>query len=384
MIAALLLAALAGCSGAAEPTTVETDTPTPQAHTATKTYTPNPTLTETPLPSETQLPTDTPIPTQLETTLTYTPSTPDIWERWIHGNTTKAFWSDDGKTLYFLSYKDYRERPYIWYAYDVMSETKMESSIVAGYDDSVWERLGVADLPENYSIWPPYDYGCFSPSGEHVIYTITYSEGYLDPDNRVEFWLADTDGQRNFKFDENPFNQIIACEWLNDESKVIFYAGYATPAYTIIVDVSTGTYEILSYIYTPHGAWAILPDEKNIAMEWIVDSVRDYSIKIVSLEDGTSKVFDTEGTWPFSWSTDGRYLYYWTRSDPNLFWDPETEIRKYDLATGEISVLVKGSHLKELQKYFLRSVFVVSPSEDKIAFFGFGLRVVFLEDSSPN
>jgi dipeptidyl aminopeptidase/acylaminoacyl peptidase len=102
LIAALLLAALTACSGATEPTTVETDTPTPQAHSVTKIYTPNPTLTETPLPSVTQLPTDTPIPIQVCTpTIPKIATVTDDVSKTL-GSNTIALTMESGSGIYLL------------------------------------------------------------------------------------------------------------------------------------------------------------------------------------------------------------------------------------------------------------------------------------------
>jgi hypothetical protein len=208
LLAALILAALAGCRGAAEPVVVGMDSATPKAHTATHVVTPTPELTETPLASETLIPSDTPLQTHLSTP-TPTPLPTE----------TRSFTDD----------------------LIIKQLCPEEREVKIG-------ELGLS--PNTHLLVVPYDYSFGSPSTNglstvsskdptpHLILNSTPPDGYLNigysisPDGRwftfyrleegdevKTLWISSVDGKQQWEIIQLSYGYLTA--WVSDQVIIV-------------------------------------------------------------------------------------------------------------------------------------------------------------------
>jgi Tol biopolymer transport system component len=292
---------------------------------------------------------------------------------YIHG----AFWSDDGKRVYFASSSSDEKKLLRWASYDIATRSVIGVPSPSKYDPGIWQRLNVSEPLGGIDLYPELQ-GHVSPSGKRVIYAVVYSHPGtpppFDPSSRVEVWVADLDRHYKIKLLATSFvGDVYQAAWFKNETKIVFSLAYDS-AGLYVADIQKGTSILLDkmssveYGGAPTG-WSVSPDGTTLA-------VIDWTGKLclVSLKDGRSSVVEGPASEP-TWSKDSKRLYYWWASGENM-----DTIHSYEVASGNISTLVskpmfRDSGLQDLAN----SPFAVSPDGSKIVFWPGSLWLVELQ-----
>ncbi len=289
----------------------------------------------------------------------------------------KAFWSEDGQIIYAFAPGYCGDKPLKWVVYDITTRSTTAISSPLKYDPSIWQRLNVPEPLSGLGLYPELQ-EYISPSGEHVIYTVTHGDPFTTPHPaaRVEVWVANLSSHRKVKLSFDASIGIIhQASWINDETKVVFDFGYEGGVELYIADVREGTVVSLNDVSDFKGGteqlWAMSPDGTTLA---VIDL--QLNLWLVSLEDGKKKFVEQLTRHP-SWSKDSKSLYYW--------WGPSFEdtgtLRVYDITSGNISALVSQSSFTsafDTSPLVFAGDFAVSPSGGKILLWGGSLRLVEL------
>lgn len=300
--------------------------------------------------------------------------TVEIESSYSNNYVVTAFWSDEGRLVYYAFASFRGEKPLKWAAYDIATRSTTNISSPLKFDNHIWQRLNVPEPLADLALYPEL-LGYMSPSGKHVIFTVTRSDPSVvgpDPNARTEIWIADSDGQRKIKLLELFPGIISQAIWFEDETKVIFDFDSEGGGRLYVADVENGTVVSLADISGFKGGteerWAVSSDGTSLA-------VIDFQgmLWLISLEDGKSMPIEKITRNP-SWSNDGEFLYYWWGSSYN---DTYT-LHSYDLTSGSVSTLVSQSELAAAFDALPGSEFAISPSGDKIVFWGGWLWLVEL------
>jgi Tol biopolymer transport system component len=341
------------------------------------------TNTDIPSPEATNTATVTPAPSVTSTitkfaAITQTPSPTTAVMGWeIESGKDRfvetAFWSKDGKLIYYATDSLTDHRVLDWFSYDITTRSTSMITSPYKYDKSMWKRL---NLPEPGI--SPEVYGLISPSGRYILYTQTYGNPPLDPDPnaRVEIWLADTQSWRKTRLFKNLCCSLSEAAWLPDESKVIFSAGYEGPVDLIFVDVQDGSWSRGSVAVEDY--WALSPDGAKLAVYGMTGDFQGVrGLLFTSTFDSNPNdvvILDDEGWWPFRWSQDSRYLYYWAKPiDSFGSW-----LRVYDTDDGSIHNLVDRTSIENALGHSPAGQFAVSPDGNKLVFWNRSLLLVEL------
>ena len=279
---------------------------------------------------------------------------------------SKAFWSNDGKIVYYAFARGSGAKPLKWAAYDTASRSTTIISSPLKYDPSIWKHLGVPE-PQ-----PSADYvelqGFLSPSGKRVIYDI--QNGYVSPvateypqkPQKTEVWVGDLDNQRKTQVGEIPGGWgVYEINWFDDETKAVLAVSAATSDIHI-ADLQTREItplEDFSNIKIVESAWlgGVSPDNKYLAV------VSLSGLWLVSLKSSLATKID-EDVEHTQWSRDGTTLYY----NRGL-----TEFRAYNVVSNQVAILIRQPKYETID-----AEFSVAPSGDRIAFWGGWLRVTTL------
>jgi hypothetical protein len=285
-----------------------------------------------------------------------------------------AFWSDDGRSVHYAFASAIGVKPLHWAVYDVATHVKTNVSSPLKFDDQIWRRLNVPVPLDNSSLYPEIQ-GYLASSGEHIIFTVDRGSRFAvpaDPNPVTEIWLADSTGQHKTKLLELSQGMLSQAVWLKNETRVIFDFGGDGGVRLYIADVQNGTVAPLSDVSDfkrgTEQHWAVSPDGSTLA---IVD-LRG-TLWLVSLEDGKSRAVEKYTRGP-TWSKDGKNVFYWwgeTYNDTHI-------LRAYEVATGDISVVLDQSSLVSSFNGLRPSDFAVSADGSRILFWGGGFWLVEL------
>jgi hypothetical protein len=286
-----------------------------------------------------------------------------------------AFWCDDGKQIYFATISSAEIDMLDWFAYDVRTQTVLTITSPINYDESLWQLLNVSEPIPNSEIQ-----GLISPSGQQVIYTITYGSPPLNldnnPDARVEFWLADTQSLQKTKLFEQNWGSVSSATWTPDESNVFFTVAYEGPASLVTASIHDGTFDWMPV--SIEGEWALSPDGSNLAVYGVhrANAWTDSHLFITSAPTWMTETvkLDSSQNMPIGWSQNSEVLYYWAKSSGNK----SLRLCSYNIKNGNQVCLIALSDLEKSFGYANYMDFAVSPNGKNIVFWGPALWLVTL------
>ena len=233
-----------------------------------------------------------------------------------------------------------------WAVYNILSH----SSITTTQPTNILMPIDTPDIQ-----------GFRSPSGEYLLFATQTKnqESY----GTSTLWLEN--GQGVYKIKDFVYPVYITNSiWYEDESKVIFSVSFEGGANLFIVDTQTkmtNSINEISGFDKSEEMWSLSPDGKKLAIVEYGSSL----LWIVSLENGNTTNTGLEVAFPL-WSIDSNILYYWSGSMNDYDFIQGNDLYKYDFVSGDISILVTISSLKESLGFIPLSAFTVSPDQNKL------------------
>jgi dipeptidyl aminopeptidase/acylaminoacyl peptidase len=303
---------------------------------------------------------------ELEESATPTPrlGSMPLTEVRIDGDILKAFWSEDGQTIYIALKLGSEVR---WKAYQIATRMLVDAESPLKYDDTIWQRLQIPKPAGHLELK-----GLFSPSGERVIYEVSQGiDVTSNPPGKTEIWITTRDGQRKTKiYQQNYVFGILKVVWFDNENQALLGIGTVGPSGFLLVNYSQGSVADLGI--STDTSWAFSPIGERLALMQSFEG----PLEIVSLRDQLKRtVVDTLGYVP-TWSTNGERLYYWWGNsyDSVTSYDSTSELRVYDVTRGEVVKLIDTSSIRS--RITGSPEFIVSPQEDRIAMWNYSLLQV--------
>jgi hypothetical protein len=80
-----------------------------------------------------------------------------IWKRLVEGiedrTVTGAFWSDDGKQLYYSFNVDQVSSKVNWFVHNIDANTSAPAPGLMRYNPNIWEQLKITNLASDWNSW---------------------------------------------------------------------------------------------------------------------------------------------------------------------------------------------------------------------------------------
>ena len=327
-------------SAPASATATESATPTEPPPTATSTATAPPTVTP---PAPTPASTSTPVDTGLITGLT---------ETIVDNPIDAVFWADDGSYV-AIAMRELEPSTGIatstldWAAYYPLTNTVAMIASPLAYDRSVWQRLHIPD-PTRQMVLPELR-GWVSPTGQHVIFTLSNTNDCFAAEGKTLIWLADLGSdQRRQLAERYACGSILQAAWLNDESAVVFDFGYEGPRELWLAEVNSGSLTLLDKLTgrpVATDAYWTLSSTGQLA---ILNSPEGYALEVIDLATGSVITVTEAASWP-SWSGDGDWLYYWNSRNIDQAYEGEVNgLRAYQVSQARTVTIIDRPGLDAL------------------------------------
>jgi hypothetical protein len=270
-----------------------------------------------------------------------------------------------------------------WTSHNIKTGEEIPGTPNISLNNTFWKRNHIAISAEQ-----PELAGYFSPSMKYVIYSVFIGKSF-EPSAKNEIWVAEANGKQKWKIYESGGNavDIYRAAWFENETKVIFNIAYEGPTEFYVSDFksrkSIKLSEISQFSGITEETWRLSPNGKTLAaVDW------DRQLLLVSLETGEIQVVETIGGSFPQWSNDGKFLFYWWRTDKDDWWEID-ELRVYEISSGKISTLLDKSDLlagfREYQgddncisrDYYLGGGrYAISPNQESILLWDNGLYLL--------
>lgn len=294
-----------------------------------------------------------------------------------------GFWNSEYKFTFAFNSENSSMQ---WGSYNIATSTETLALAPETYNNNFWPSRKLWQVSEGQHV-----IGFFSPSETYVIYSL-WERSSINPPVRTDIWLKDSVDGKLLKLQTfGSLNLTIGhANWSGDESKLYFSVNYEGLDEIFVTDVASGETIPLSSLTDFDGIsdeiWSQSPDGSTIA---VIN--RNQNLVLAPMNGSMSQVIDSGNALLPSWSSDGQSLFYWWGNSPD---DPRhmSELRKYDLKTGNISTLVNDVSLfrglaslnesdKSSVQFQTGSPYVVSPEEKKLLIWGDSLY--WLSFASP-